>query len=192
MNTDSDIFRRSGQNPRAFAELFDRHAPVIARFAHRRVGADAFEDVVSETFLIAYRKRASFDLGAESALPWLLGIAARVIHRHRAAEARQWRALATSEGLGQTEADAISRADDRGDAALDAARLAPALARLSRRDRDTLLLYAWGDLTYEQIAEAQGVPVGTVRSRLNRARRQLSTARGISAAQHTPLLEGRA
>ena len=54
--------------------------------------------------------------------------------------------------------------------------LAPRIAALAARDRDTLLLYAWGDLTYEQVADAQGIPVGTVRSRLNRVRRKLSAA----------------
>ena len=69
---------------------------------------------------------------------------------------------------------AIDAVGSRTDAAADLRALAPRIAALAARDRDTLLLYAWGDLTYEQIAVAQGIPVGTVRSRLNRVRRKLA------------------
>lgn len=175
MSTDSDIIRRSADDPAAFAELFERHARVIGGFAARRVGVDAAEDVLSETMLIAFRRRRDFDTSWESAKPWLLGIASRVIKKHHAAEARQWRSFEASASRGEHSSDgAIDAAAERADASAAVRALAPRIAALAARDRDTLLLYAWADLTYDEIALALGVPVGTVRSRLNRVRRKLA------------------
>lgn len=186
MSTDSEIIQRSLDEPGVFSEIFERHVRPVGGYIRRRVGADAVDDVLSETFLVAFRRRASFDLETESARPWLLGIATRVVKSHRAAEARQWRAFeasasAEAEGIEMPHAAADSRLD--ADAALRA--LAPRIAALAARDRDTLLLHAWGDLTYEQIATALGVPVGTVRSRLNRVRRKLAPPGSNGAARLT-------
>lgn len=175
VSTDSEIIRRSVGEPAVFAELFERHARVIAAFAARRVGSHAAEDVLSETMLIAFRRRRDFDAAWESAKPWLLGIASRVIKKHHAHEAAQWRSFEASAARGDHVTDgAIETASERVDAGAALRALAPRIAALAARDRDTLLLYAWGDLTYEEIAVALGVPVGTVRSRLNRVRRKLA------------------
>lgn len=175
MSTDSEIIRRSVDAPSAFAELFERHARVIGAFAARRVGPDAADDVLSETMLVAFRRRRDFDLAWDSAKPWLLGIASRVIKKHRADEARQWRSFEASVSRGEHVSDgAIDAAGERTDASAAVRALAPRIAALPARDRETLLLYAWGDLTYDEIAVALGVPVGTVRSRLNRVRRKLA------------------
>ena len=175
MSVDSEIIRRSVDAPSAFAELFDRHARVVGAFAARRVGYDAAEDILSETFLVAFRRRRDFDAAWESARPWLLGIASRLIRKHRSREAAQWRAFAAAASSGEPATDgAIDAVGSRTDAAADLRALAPKIAELSAGDRETLLLYAWGDLTYEQVALAQGIPVGTVRSRLNRVRRKLA------------------
>lgn len=175
MSTDSDIIRRSIDVPSAFAEVFERHARVIGAFAARRVGSHAAEDVLSETMLVAFRRRHDFDATWESAKPWLLGIASRVIKKHRADEARQWRSFEASVSRGDHTSDgAIEAAGERADASSAVRALAPRIAALAARDRETLLLYAWGDLTYEEISMALGVPVGTVRSRLNRVRRKLA------------------
>lgn len=182
MSVDSDIIRRSIETPEAFAELFRRHARVIGAFAARRVGSDAAEDILSETFLIAFRRRGDFDHSWESAKPWLFGIATRLIGRHRSKEAAQWRAFsAAANGIETSTDGAIEAAGSRTDAAVALRALAPKIAGLAARDRDTLLLYAWADLTYEQIAVAQGIPAGTVRSRLNRVRRKLDPSRTDSA-----------
>lgn len=175
MSTDSEIIRRSLETPSAFAELFERHARVIGAFAARRVGPDAAEDVLSETMLVAFRRRRDFDHEWPSAKPWLFGIASRVIKKHRGEEARQWRSFAASARRGEHAHDgAMDAAGERADASAALRVLAPRIAALAARDRDTLLLYAWGDLTYEEVATALGVPVGTVRSRLNRVRRKLA------------------
>jgi RNA polymerase sigma factor (sigma-70 family) len=175
VSTDSDIICRSVDVPSAFAEVFERHARVIGAFAARRVGTDAAQDVLSETMLVAFRRRRDFDATWDSAKPWLLGIASRVIKKHRADEARQWRSFEASVSRGDHTSDgAIEAAGDRADASSAVRALAPRIAALAARDRETLLLYAWGDLTYEEIGMALGVPVGTVRSRLNRVRRKLA------------------
>ncbi|MDQ0725078.1 RNA polymerase sigma factor [Microbacterium sp. W4I20] len=175
MSTDSEIIQRSLEEPGAFSEIFERHVRPVGGYIRRRIGADAVDDVLSETFLVAFRRRAAFDTSSASARPWLLGIATRMVKSHRAAEARQWRAFeasASADGVKEQAPHLISDARLDADAALRA--LAPRIAALSVRERDTLLLHAWGDLTYEQIADALGVPVGTVRSRLNRVRRKLA------------------
>lgn len=178
MSTDSEIIRRSLEQPAAFAELFDRHARAVNAFATYRLGRHAAEDVLSETFLVAFRRRADFDLEAASASPWLLGIASRLIRRHRAVEARQWLSFAAStmredhSSLGGLD-DAMSRVD----AEREIATLKTRIAALAPRDRETLLLYAWQGMSYEEVAAALGVPVGTVRSRLNRVRRRLDSDR---------------
>jgi len=186
VSTDSDIIRRSADDPAAFAELFERHARVVGAFASRRVGGEAAEDVLSETMLIAFRRRRDFDTTWDSARPWLLGIASRVIKKHRAEEARQWRSFEASASRGDHVDDgAMDAAGERADASAAVRAMAPRIAALPARDRDTLLLYAWGDLTYEEIAVALGVPVGTVRSRLNRVRRKLAPPGSHASARLT-------
>lgn len=162
--------------PSRFSEIFERHAPNVEAFIASRIGHAAKDDVLSETFLVAFRQRKKFDLTVESARPWLLGIATRMIKRHRSDEAAHWRSLVASSQVADTSApDEMNGVSDRVDAAAAVRELGPLISGLSRRDRDTLLLYAWGDLTYEQIAVALNVPVGTVRSRLSRIRTRLST-----------------
>ena len=174
VSTDSEIIRRSVDDPAAFSEIFERHARVIVAYAARRVGADAAEDVLSETFLVAFRRRGDFDASSDSAKPWLFGIASRHIARHRAREARQWRAVEASTGLDNASDGRLPAADARLDAHSALRELAPRIAALPDRDRDLLLLHAWGDLTFEEIAIAQGIPAGTVRTRMHRLRKRLA------------------
>ena len=174
---DAAVIRRSLQEPGHFAVLFRRHAAEIQRYVIRRLGTDAADDVVAETFLAAFRQRAGYDGTRADALPWLYGIATHMIGRHRRSEVRQYRLLA------RTGADPVLEPfTDQVDAAVSARatrrQLADALARLPAVHRDTLLLVAWGDLSYVQAAGALGVPVGTVRSRMNRARHMLRRALG--------------
>lgn len=181
MSTDSEIIRRSLGRPEAFAELFDRHARAVNAFAGYRTGSDAAEDVLSETFLVAFRRRADFDLSKDSAAPWLLGIASRLIRRHRAVEARHWRAFAAVVGEDHVSLGGLDEAMRRVDAERELRALRERIAALAPKDRETLLLYAWQGMSYDDVADALGVPVGTVRSRLNRVRRRLDPARRIQA-----------
>lgn len=148
-------------------------------YGAQRLGGQAAEDLVGETFLVAFERRARFDPAYEDARPWLLGIATKLISRHRRSEAAHYRALLRSprEVPVEGSADLIAA---RVSAAAARPLLAEALAALPPRDRDVLLLIAWAELSYEQTALALDIPIGTVRSRLNRARRKVRAALGES------------
>lgn len=182
MSTDSEIIQRSLDQPAAFAQLFDRHARAVNAFATYRIGRHAAEDVLSETFLVAFRRRADFDRDVESAIPWLLGIASRLIRRHRAVEAKHWRSFAAAvSGEERAFEGGVDDAMTRIDAERELAGLRARIAALAPRDRETLLLYAWQGLTYDEVATALGIPVGTVRSRLSRVRKRLDPLRRAQA-----------
>ena len=174
---DAAVIQLSRHEPEYFTEVFRRHAPYIQRYVVRRLGQDAADDIVAETFLLAFRQRDSYDQARSDARPWLYGIATNLIGHHRRAEIRLYRALART-GADPVTESFTDRIDDRVSASTASRRLAAALARLSAELRDTLLLVAWGDLTYEETATALGVPVGTVRSRISRARSALRRSLG--------------
>ena len=174
---DAALIEKSWHDPTAFAALYDRHAATIHRYAARRLGPAAADDLVAETFLAAFRLRARYELARAEALPWLYGIAANLISKQRRAEVRMLRAFARTGRDPALEGHA-DRVDDRVSAGALHRELATALAQLSSGDRDVLLLVAWADLSYEQVAAALRIPVGTVRSRLNRARRKTRAVLG--------------
>ncbi|MCC3275547.1 RNA polymerase sigma factor [Arthrobacter sp. zg-Y20] len=179
MKTDKEIVELSRSGPSIFGELYDRHAPDIYRYAARRAGDFAAEDVMAETFLIAFERRAGFTGPAEAVRPWLFGIATNLLRRHHRAEARMLRALVRNSSRGDT-AGGLEAVDAQVDADGDRSRIGAALQALAPIDREAILLYAWADLTYDGIATAAGVPVGTVRSRINRARRKLRADLGFA------------
>jgi RNA polymerase sigma factor (sigma-70 family) len=159
----------------AFGVLFERNAERVYNYCFRRT-ADwaAAEDMVSAVFLEAWRRRADLELTAqdERILPWLLGVATNLLRRRSRSAARLKRALLRSNPHPH-EADFADDAVGRiGDEQRMRAILA-ALDGLSADERDTLALYAWAGLTYEETAAALDIPIGTVRSRLSRARRHL-------------------
>ncbi|MFI5912191.1 RNA polymerase sigma factor [Dactylosporangium sp. NPDC051541] len=160
-----------------FEEVFDRYYGHIYAYAARRLGPDLAEDVASETFLVAYDRRAGFDPARGAVRPWLYGIASNLIMRHSRAEARRLKALARSAepDAGPDHAELVP---GRVDAGGNRARLAAALNRLSLADRDVLLLVAWAGLTQPEAAAALGIPPGTARSRLHRARQEMRKAMG--------------
>jgi RNA polymerase sigma factor (sigma-70 family) len=163
--------------PERFAILYDRYAAALHRYAGRRVGDDVADDLVAATFLAAFRGRERYDLDRSSARPWLFGILTKELARRHRTEQARLRALARS----WTEPPADGLADRvAADVTARAARgaLAAALARLSADERGVLLLIAWADLSYEETAQALGIPLGTVRSRLSRARAKVRQALG--------------
>ncbi|MFI6294815.1 RNA polymerase sigma factor [Nonomuraea sp. NPDC050790] len=172
---DAELIRRSERDPEAFADLFTRHAPALRRYVARRLGPALADDIVSDTFLAAFRRRARYDLRHPDARPWLYGIAARLVSRHRRVEVRFYRALVRS-GVDEIAEPYAERVDDR--VAAEQAGLATALMKLSSGDREVLLLVAWADMSYQDVARALDIPLGTVRSRLNRARIRTRQALG--------------
>lgn len=181
---DAAIIEESLTDPEQFAVLFDRHAPLIHRYAGRRVGSQAAEDVVAETFLAAFRKRAGYDLASRDARPWLYGIATNLIRQHRREEIRQIRIRQVAvpdpdpPGHGDRVAADVTAGTMHGV-------LSAALAGLPAGDRDVVVLVAWEQLSYDETARALGIPVGTVRSRLNRARGVLRAALAPTSAAGT-------
>jgi RNA polymerase sigma factor (sigma-70 family) len=155
-----------------FAAVYDRYAPMLFRYAARRLGRDQAEDAVSETFLTAFADRSRFDPERGQLRAWLFGILTHKISRQHRAETARYRMLAVLPSP-VPAADAAERAVEAAWAASARSALAAALATLAPADRDVLLLIAWADLSYPEVAEVLGVPVGTVRSRLHRARRTL-------------------
>ena len=169
--SDAEVVGRSLAEPEAFGLIYDRHAATLLRFLGRRAGSRVAEALVGELFRIAFERRRTFDGSRASALPWLYGIGANLLLKHRRAEARRLRASARI-------AASLEAPDRRtGAAALDARllfpRVADAIASLPDDEREALLLFAWEELPYQSIAEALDLPIGTVRSRLNRARARL-------------------
>jgi RNA polymerase sigma-70 factor (ECF subfamily) len=174
--SDADVIERSRHDPEAFAALFERHASDVHRYVARRLGGPVADDLLGETFARAFQHRARFDLAQSDARPWLYGIATNLVSDHRRSEARRLRAMsrvAAAPAEGEPEAD---RSDARVSAQSSRAGLAQALASLPGRQRDVVLLHAWAELDYEQIAIALNIPIGTVRSRLHRARAALREA----------------
>ena len=163
-STDTTAIARSITRPDAFSVIFDRHFRGVHRYLSRRFGSGLADDLASATFTVAFERRHSFRTDSNSALPWLLGIATNLLRNHRRSEQR---ALETVARLGATGAASagVAPTDDRD--------VAGALASLDPDQRDVLLLYAWADLSYEEIAATLGVPIGTVRSRISRARAHL-------------------
>lgn len=162
--------------------IYERHARRLWGYVARRLGPDAADDIVSESFLIAFRRRGDYDLTRADAGPWLFGIAVRLVGNHWRSEIRMQRAFARSgfeplvtEALDERVADAVT-------AKAQGPRLATALATLSERDREPLLLRTWGGMSCKEIGDVLDIPVGTVRSRVHRARRTLRAALGSSFA----------
>lgn len=168
--TDAAIITRSRDDPRAFAAIFDRHYDAIHRFLWGRIG-DAAEDVTAEVFKVAFERREDYDPNYPSAKPWLFGIASRLAKQdlRTRARTRELRERKTKE----PDQPAIRGPEQRLHELALSTPVAGALTELPERDRDPLLLYVWGDLTYEEIARSLDLPVGTVRSRIHRARRVL-------------------
>jgi RNA polymerase sigma factor (sigma-70 family) len=172
---DATVVERSWQEPMCFGILFDRHAPSIYRYIARRVGRDAIDDLVAETFIGAFSSRLHYNLAYRDARPWLYGIATHVIGSHRREELRQFRISQAVWSAGAVLGHADSVAADMTAQSMSEP-LATALSALVAGDRDVLILLAWEQLTYEEVARALDIPVGTVRSRLHRARASVQEA----------------
>lgn len=170
---DAVVILRSLTDPAHFAIVFDRHVGAVYRFLERRLGRDVADSLAGEVFRIAFERRATYQLERPNCLPWLYGIAKNLLLKERRQQARHLRAL----GRLGTRDDPTPAGMDAIDARLDAEviwpRLAQALAELPLGERDVILLVAWEELSYQEVAEVLDVPIGTVRSRLHRARHHL-------------------
>lgn len=181
--TDAEVIARSAESPAAFGELFDRHATTLFRYFVRRVGPDDADALLGELFRIAFEKRATYDTARAEARPWLYGIASNLLARHRQREARRLDATARMVNTSIAATEFFTDVDARIDASRLWREVAAAIAALPQGERDALLLYAWEGMPYDEIAAALAVPVGTVRSRINRARGRLRELAGAREEQ---------
>lgn len=165
----------SGPDPRpVFGRLFDEHAGSLHGYLARRVGDQAADDLVSETFLVALQRRHTYDPARAGVRPWLYGIATNLLRRYVRQEVRGWRAKARVLGAERLQAESHEvRTTEQVTAQQRIRQLAGALAALEPGDRDVLLLTSWGHLSAAEVSQALGIPVGTVHSRLHRVRRWL-------------------
>lgn len=190
--TDAEVIRRSRDEPECFAVIFDRHVLPIHSYLGRRSGSQSADALVGEVFRVAFETRQRYRADRPDALPWLYGIAANVLRQHRRTELRQARLRNKLSVLWESQDDGAI--GDRVRRREDLVEVIDAVMSLPEIDREALLLHAWEEQTYAQIAETLDIPVGTVRSRLNRARtrvRELLASRGQEVDDHTPRVEGR-
>jgi len=164
-------------DPRAFMVIFDRHFDAIDRFLRRQIGPSDAEDAAAEVFLRALQHAGSYEPRSSSARPWLLGIATNVARGIRRAHHSD--RLRTPLELVPNDLQSVADAR-RPEAAAWLAEVRGALDLLPEEERTALLLYAWADLSYEEIAVALGSPVGTIRSRIARGRGRLRTELKLS------------
>jgi RNA polymerase sigma-70 factor (ECF subfamily) len=174
--TDRDLWADAvGGDADAFGVLFERHARAVYNFAFRWTADWASaEDLASEVFLTAWRRRGEvvFTTESGSVLPWLLGVATNHLRNQRRGRRRADAAIARldpSGAQGDFSDEVLGRmADERR-----MAEVCAAVGRLAEHERDVLALCAWAGLDYEEAAIALELPVGTIRSRLSRARTHL-------------------
>jgi RNA polymerase sigma factor (sigma-70 family) len=185
---DSELWARAADGDAdAFGDLYERHAKAIYNHCFRRTASWSLaEDLTSAVFLQAWRHRSDVRFVDGSALPWLLGVATnlarnqqRALRRYQAALGR----LPPPSSEGDFVDDLAGRVDDER----AVRRILGLVDRLPRREQEVLALCAWDGLSYAGAAVALGVPVGTVRSRLSRARRRLERFLGESGAVRSRL-----
>jgi RNA polymerase sigma-70 factor (ECF subfamily) len=182
--SDAGVIAASLQEPVRFGTIFDRHATVVHRYLVRRIGPDEAEAMVGDVFRIAFERRHTYDLLRPVARPWLYGIATNLLAKHRRREGRRIHAMARLAAQRLVPVDQAERIGDVIDATEQWQRVARAVTSLPEPERDALMLHVWEALSYDEIALALGVPVGTVRSRLHRARGRLRELVDPSGEEH--------
>jgi RNA polymerase sigma factor (sigma-70 family) len=171
---DNELWRRAAAGqPEAFGLLYERHARAIYNYLFRRCGDwSVAEDLTSVVFLEAYRRRREARIAEGKVLPWLYGVATNVIRNQRRSLRRHSEALKRLPPP-DPELGVAGLAADRIDAERQMRGVLAALQQLPESDKDVLSLFLWSELSYEDAAAALEIPVGTVRSRLSRARARL-------------------
>jgi RNA polymerase sigma-70 factor (ECF subfamily) len=169
----SEAVVASVEHPHRFEAVFDQYHRVIYDYLARSVGPDLADEHAGDVFVAAFSARIRYDPALGTVRAWLFGIAANVRHTRARSERRRrsaWDRVAP-------ERDSYEGGLEVAEEGLDYGRrlawVAEYLRELSDTDRDVIVLYAWGELTYPEIAQALGIEVGTVRSRLARARGRL-------------------
>lgn len=172
--SDADLWAMVGKDdPSAFGELFERHTDAVYNHCFRRTGSwSTAEDLTSAVFLDAWRRRHEVEITTESLLPWLLAVANNDVRNQQRALWRRRRLVAKLPAA-VVAPDPADEAAERVDDERAMQRILTVFRKLTADEQDVLALCVWAELSYADAAVALGVPVGTVRSRLARARQQL-------------------
>jgi RNA polymerase sigma factor (sigma-70 family) len=169
-----------------FVAVYDQHSRSVYGYIARRLGPNLAADLTAQTFTEAWAGRHRYDPARGAVLPWLLGIATNLVRRQYRTEARQLKAYASTgiDPVSSFDEDAVI---ERADSAERLQQVAAALAELDQLDRDLLFLFAALNLSYQQVADALGMPLGSVKSRMSRARERLEArlALGVGGGGRT-------
>lgn len=175
---DASLIRLSLSDPERFTIVVERHAEALHRYFSKRSPHSVLEDLVSETLLAAFRSRQNYDFSYLDARPWLFGIATNILRHHRRSEGRRTARLSRWR-VEESEEDRTEDVESGLMAHAEANKMQWALDQMDDRYRDVLMLVAGPGLTYEEVARALGIPIGTVRSRMSRGRTQLRELLGL-------------
>lgn len=166
------VVRASLDDPERFGEIFDRHHRAIWMYLARAGGRQAADDLAGEVFVAAFETRSRFDEGRGSVRSWLFGIASNLLRSRFRNEERARRAFGRLSGE-RVGIDDMASVDDLDELRTRSVSTRRAVSKLCAADREIIVMAVWEDLTYVEIASVLGVRVGTVRSRLSRAREKL-------------------
>jgi RNA polymerase sigma factor (sigma-70 family) len=180
VDADGVLIARSVQgHPDAFAAVAQRHGVAIHGYLARRAGRQVADDLLGEIWLRAFAARGGYDPSYGDARPWLYGIARNVLRAH-------WRSAQNADLAGPEQTvDPWDDIVDRLDSAARGKALISAVRSLPPAEREVLLLVAWEQLTPSEAAAVLGVPAGTARSRLYRARTTLRNVLAATDAKQT-------
>ncbi|MGH9184866.1 MAG: RNA polymerase sigma factor [Acidimicrobiales bacterium] len=179
-NGDAEVVRASVARPQLFEAVFVRHHRRIWAYLARIGGRGSADDLAGEVFLAAFAERDRYDPERGSVVSWLYGIASNLQRTRFRSEARASRAFARAAAERVQAQAAVDEVEDAFMTRDTLDRVLNAMARLSISDREVIVLFVWERLSYEAMAAALGVEVGTVRSRLARARRRLRELAGLN------------
>ena len=177
--SDNEVIGASLVDPGAFGTIFERHYDAVHGYLQRRFDENLADELAAQTFLVAFDGRSRFDRGRSNSRPWLFGIATNLAHNHRRHEIVELRAIAAMRPESGAGVDGV---EARVDAERMRSLLAEALAALPTEESDVLCLLVWAELSQAEIADALAIPLGTVKSRLSRARGRLQGALGLLSA----------
>jgi RNA polymerase sigma-70 factor (ECF subfamily) len=181
--SDSEAICASLADPSAFGVIFERHYDAVHGYLQRRLAEHLADELAAQTFLVAFDGRSRFDRSRPDSRPWLFGIATNLAHNHRRHELVELRALAA---MTPENGAGIDGVEARVDAERLRSLLAEALADLPTEESDVLCLLVWAELSQTEIADALAIPLGTVKSRLSRARGRLQGALGVVPTANPP------
>jgi RNA polymerase sigma factor (sigma-70 family) len=168
--TDSELIAASLVDPDEFGAIFERHFDPIHGYLRRRFADELADELTAQTFFVAFDRRATYNRARPDSRPWLFGIATNLARGHRRRELRELKAIAA---LRPEHGNGVEGVEGRVDAERMRDRLAHLLAELPVEESEVLYLLTWAELGQGEIADALGIPLGTVKSRLNRARGRL-------------------